>query len=379
MVRTNWHKADGPWKLKLTTKQDYDANKRLSVRIDSAFSSSIYGVKYTFTYDAKGNEILAHQYLFNLPSISNWTDEYRRTTTYTSFDSENTQFVESYNFTKSEWGNYNRTLHSYNSKNYDTATTYQEWDPQKNLWKKLSMYFYKFNANGQETESLYQEYDDVTQTFKNKDLTYYSYDASKRIATREELQFDIKGIWVYKWKYYYSYNAQGLLDKVLRKIWNTYDGVWEDHSTVKYTYDGNNRLQEELDQLMQNSSWKNSNRRSYTRDANGYHTRILYETWNNNTLSFQNTGATNFWYETKKVSGIHEKPDVKLNVYPNPSSNSLVFINADKNIAYEIYDLQGKVVQQGKLQPGTNSIILNGAKGNYILKAGNSSAVLVIQ
>lgn len=78
-------------------------------------------------------------------------------------------------------------------------------------------------------------------------------------------------------------------------------------------------------------------------------------------------------------TGIAETTSDKVVVYPNPTNRSVVFVNAESNLPYTVYDITGRTVAQGQLQQGTNSIILSEAKGMYLLKVGNNTTKIVKQ
>jgi hypothetical protein len=62
-----------------------------------------------------------------------------------------------------------------------------------------------------------------------------------------------------------------------------------------------------------------------------------------------------------------------LGVYPNPAVDYLTVSNSEENSSYHIYDLQGRVWQQGMLD-STNSIGLSTLpKGLYILSIANTT------
>jgi hypothetical protein len=62
-----------------------------------------------------------------------------------------------------------------------------------------------------------------------------------------------------------------------------------------------------------------------------------------------------------------------LGIYPNPAVVYLTVSNSEENSSYRIYDLQGRVWQQGMLD-STNSIGLSSLpKGLYILSIANTT------
>jgi hypothetical protein len=68
-----------------------------------------------------------------------------------------------------------------------------------------------------------------------------------------------------------------------------------------------------------------------------------------------------------------------LRLYPNPINGNMFFVDAETQLPYQISDLAGRIVKVGRLEKGTNNIILEEAKGVYLIKAGNATAKFILQ
>lgn len=86
-------------------------------------------------------------------------------------------------------------------------------------------------------------------------------------------------------------------------------------------------------------------------------------------------------YEILILSGI-EETDIKLSVYPNPTTDNVVLTveNANtQNMTYMIYDLLGKVIENKKLNGSQTSIsMVTLANDIYFIKVMNQDKELKI-
>ncbi len=85
-------------------------------------------------------------------------------------------------------------------------------------------------------------------------------------------------------------------------------------------------------------------------------------------------------YEISTTVGINETAiNLELSVYPNPTTDYLTLKVADNSdLNYQLYDLQGKVIANKKVNSGTTTIkmeglpkaiyFLNVTKGNQVVK-----------
>lgn len=380
-LRKQWEydtTGGGAWKNKQITKLTYTAAGMVESQVDTA-PNPTSGHRYEYTYNGNNREIQLLDRIWS-QTTQNWGNYRKYSTSRTAFDSINVYLEEGWNPVSNIWVNGSRLIHTYNAQNLDSTMTYENWFNANNQWVTGGRYIYTYNAAGKWTMYLNQNYDTSFAVFKNNYKYEYTYDGANRILSNIQSNWNPNiNIWQNAWRYTYTYNAQGLLETTQVEKWNIGTLQWDLWTFFTYTYDANNRLITELYQNRVNGAWENASRQSYTRDANGYRTRYVSETWNTNTLAWRNWNAIDYWYETKQTNGIAEQVEDQLFVYPNPSNSPVLFVNADKNLPYTIYDLTGRLVQQGSLQPGTNTVTFNEAKGIYLLNAGNGTTRIIKQ
>jgi hypothetical protein len=364
------------WNYAYQARYTYTPTGKPLQSVDSNLLSPVNCDRNTYTYNANDQEILL---VNERVSANAWVPQLRYQTTYTAFDSVNVRLTE-VNFTNT-WENYSRQLHTYNPQNRDTLLTNENWNTNTNQWRGIDRYTFVLNANGQTATATHQKYDTVSASYKNYDEQTYTYDASNRLTTSTfKFWNSSTSSWSNSSKYSYAYNANGDLGQVLTEEWDINNLEWDLYSLQTRTYNANNWQTELLFQSRNGSVWANNTRVTYTYNPQGYLTQELGELWNTNTLVWGNYLQYFYWYEGNPLSSIREPEEkTKLFVYPNPTYSPVTFVNADTDLDYSIYDMQGRLLNQGRLQPGTNSIFLNETSGTFILKAGNSATQIIKQ
>jgi hypothetical protein len=86
-------------------------------------------------------------------------------------------------------------------------------------------------------------------------------------------------------------------------------------------------------------------------------------------------------YEISTITGINETSiQLELSVYPNPTTNFLnLKFDCEKieNLSYQLYDLQGRVIENEKVNDNSTTIKMEGLpKATYFLKVTNNQNVV---
>ncbi len=190
--------------------------------------------------------------------------------------------------------------------------------------------------------------------------------------------------WENDYKSIQTNNADGNANTYLSQNWNGTLSIWSNSSFSTNTYNTNKWLIATNDQVWDDNTsvWVNSLRFNYTQNSNGYLTHRRIEEWNAGGSNWINDSESYYWYETNPFyTSIEEQAadSIELLVYPNPVSDGVLKVNSNANTSFQVFDFSGRLMQSGELQQGTNSILLNEAKGTYILRVGNSATQIVKQ
>jgi heat shock protein HslJ len=95
------------------------------------------------------------------------------------------------------------------------------------------------------------------------------------------------------------------------------------------------------------------------------------------------TGELSLWFGSSTgiayrftktpLLGTQDFTEVPLKIYPNPTSDFLMVENAKTNSSFQIFDMDGKLISQGKLGSQNKIDVSTLEKGNYILKMNSKN------
>jgi hypothetical protein len=80
-------------------------------------------------------------------------------------------------------------------------------------------------------------------------------------------------------------------------------------------------------------------------------------------------------YEISTTLGINETSiNLEMSIYPNPTTNYLTLkVEDNSNLSYQLYDLQGKVIENKKVNANYTTITMEGLPtATYFLKVTNN-------
>jgi len=86
-------------------------------------------------------------------------------------------------------------------------------------------------------------------------------------------------------------------------------------------------------------------------------------------------------YEISITSGINETAiNLEMSIYPNPTANILqLSVETEKlqGVSYQLYDLQGKIIETKKVSVSNTTINMEGlSRATYFLKVSNNNKIV---
>lgn len=366
LINSIWQKAQ-------VSNYTYNSVGQLSVVVDSTLLPVFSCSRSTYTYSA--NQKVAEFFVENLIN-GNWQAQYRIFYTYTSNDLVDEKLIQ--DFINGAWVNRVKEINTYNTQNLLESEENIVWITSSNQWRQAQMYSYGYNASNLMSSYTYGLFDTINNSFVNQYRYEYNYKANNQLEFEKYLDWNIGlSSWENAEQYSYVYDAQG---NVSNRLTETYAGSanWNLSSLATFSYDMNHRLENFLFQVWQNSNWKNSVRSAYTRNASGYTKRYQYEVWDNNNSSWRNSRAYDNWFIGVPLS-VDELQVSNLEVFPNPSSNQIVYVRTDKSCFYQLYDISGNQLQSGYLHAGVNQLSILQAPGYYFLKVDHKVTKVILK
>lgn len=106
-----------------------------------------------------------------------------------------------------------------------------------------------------------------------------------------------------------------------------------------------------------------------------YFVEVVFDTTLNCSNGSFEGSLTNYWWYNPLSADEYSLIDLKL--FPNPATDVLNINNPGQAAEYRIFDLSGKLVQKGQLQPGENSLPVQDLDaGTYLIKLHGKSGAL---
>lgn len=295
--------------------------------------------RYLYYYDAAENNI---QTDFNLRDVANsaWNDNYKDTVYFDANGRRDSIIASLYNSTTSQWEVYSistyeydpegdilaflvenyidgfrvpstLTSYSYDNNGFQIQTVYSNWDAQNDSWAQS----YKAEQTPN-TEGLVDTLTSYLYSIDLQDWTGYQrighlYNNSGKVSETNTEGF-ISGAWINSSRNYYQYDASDNLEFERSEAWQSSSGTWLYNFKVDYTNTSFNKVETMLSQFYDtnDSTWTNSQRGNYVYAGS---------------------------------SSIEKQKDLSVNVFPNPTRNTIQF-NVNEEFVAQVYDINGRLV-----------------------------------
>jgi hypothetical protein len=320
---------------------------------------------------------------------------------------------QGFDTTTQQWKNGNRTLYYYDASNNCIQRVNQNWNNVLSVWENNLYNEMSYETNRNLVSSISKTWvmnawlntqcDSFFYSSTNKEVLSYSkkwngatnaWDHYRRNTTYYSVLDSIAqgyidfydtatGVWYNGYQTLYTYNVNDKLSIQEMRRWanNIFD--YANYSKITYTYDADNRLLERNEQLWDEttSSWLN-----YSKILNEYN--VSGEVWATETSVGWVTSGSYYSYRAREeficAAGAVAISDVDADpyfaVYPNPVTAEAVHITTAVAQPFALYDLSGKVITEGRLQPGDNALTIpTVAPGMYLLKTAGNTRKLIIE
>jgi len=354
-----YNSLNGQWINSAKVDYIYNASNKVTQRVDQNWNTiaGTWGnsskIENTYLSD---NLVLLSGFAWNLTSGS-WVNSNQESYTYNG-DNQVSEFIYKFwNTSENRFVNYQRKTFTYNSTTkLNTLILEDIWNTSTNVWDKkyktatnrgfnlkpitirrdewdvASMAYYldntnylKYNANDSLVEEKSVAYIPVSATYDSSFKTIYNYDGNKRLAAKELYKYDLSSPTPDKW--------------VPNKL-ELFDYATDGRKTAKETY-----LQ-----------------------------------WDGGSKEFRFQGREEFKCFRSSVSIDKVAINPSFQIYPTPTNNETVFIDAKEKSSFTICNSLGKLIIDGQLEIGKNSIAINGfATGLYFISVNNQTKKLIIQ
>lgn len=297
----------------------------------------ISGLNYSrsiYTYNS-ANQIT--EIITEINNLGTWVNSSRRQNAY--IGNNLTEEIESV-WDGSSWVNSFRTQNIYTGTNL-TEEIESIWDGAN--WVLFSRSQNNYNGSNQLQDILYQVRDAANTSWENNSRTLF------------------------------SYNTAGLLEQEVYEEWNVINSTWDSLELTTYAYTGSN-VTEITSYFWDGSEYLAEERSLITYIEEGLFAQVTIQEYNGS--NWDNIAKLTFTYPDCLSLSIEQPETFDVSFYPNPSDNSLKFLNLPQGysgLKYTIFDMTGRLVQKGEINTDFTISTQFMTNGLYLLKLSDAS------
>lgn len=368
-----------------------------------------------YTYKSGSNKIVEAALSQNYNSASRlWVNSSKVDYTYNASNQETLKIDQSWSTSSNTWVNASKIERTYSSGNMNQLSSFG-WNTTTSVWTNSSQESYTYNGDNSVTETILKFWNTGSNTFVNYQKTTFNYNITTKLnsLTYEEIWNTSTNVWVKKNKTTYT---QGISFKPIRirlDVWdvasaayylennnylkyNTDDSLIEEKTvaynpvttlydtTYKtiYTYSLNKMDAKEMFKYdVPSNKWVPYNAEVYNYASSGFMTsKSRYLQWDAGLKEFKVEGKTVYLCTESSTNINTTQSTSSFTIYPNPANNGTLFIETKEITSYSICNSLGKLILNGQLELGNNTVSINGlASGIYFISVNNKTQKLIIQ
>ncbi len=360
-------------------KHAYDSQNRVSMIVDSSYSSSIWTSTRTFNNNFNSadypTEVIQQNYDSSVPGYVNDTK------IDITYDVSGQKISEAliYSWDGSNWNVAGKLTFTYDSNGNVTQELFQAWAGVTWVPYQRKTITITTNSGNEIHEILKEQYDVGTFSWKNVSRDVYEFDSSGKLIRHETYEWDdVSSSWVGNQKRLITYTTTGntLSIEGIVYTWNNSTNTWNTDPFNKFVdnYDTNVPFSDvswpdEINHLdTEERIWLNIYTKYFQLPQYKFIDSYAYEYVSNswNLLSYR----VYYYASSMKVAQI---PSDKVKIYPNPAQTH-VFVELSgmpEKTTFELYDLTGRKILQTEFTDQTRVDIQQLPAGIYSYKLFN--------
>ncbi len=332
--------------------------------------------KYNFLYGTN-NKLKEFGIIFEENDV--WYNWEKFDLTYTTDDKLKSEIYYKWNFTTQVWDKKTKWEYDYTGDGKISEDITYYWDTVSGDWAThTSRTAYTFNSNGKLKDCIEYIWDEISGEWKIKDYkTSFTYDNNGNITEDILYKWDTGSeTWKeYGDKYTYTYNSDGNFLEELHSVWDNTSGTWEPGEyKFTYNYNGSGDLTENIDLVWESASneWVNDYKYEFKYDNDGMPDKCLMYSYNSTWVS---DGELDISFNDIIPIIFNNSQDLKgKNIVTSRVNSSEIkfFVKGKpvKNEKMQIFDLQGRLIQELKPRYEKNSALY---AWNYTTGTGKSA------
>lgn len=421
---SNRAKSDVLLKSAQAIKQRLDSI--IEEELDSLTGKMSLSTKTEFKYNSSGN-IIQEVYSGWDKITAKWIGDWKFETSWNAQGKQYQTIDYEWDAVAKKWKNNYKTETAYNAQGQIATEIHSTWDAPMEKWQNNMKTEYTYNSSGNPTKQTTWLFDDETNQLAIASKLENTYNSAGKLIQDAHFIYN-EGEYMQFSKMDYTYNTDGSLKQ---KVGYTSDfmGGWTMSSRNEFVYNSSGDLtletsyQSDLMSAELTARWKDE----FVFDSQGNMVQEINHEWDNTAkkwfidskteFSFNNsysynelllpysdlqnyfrhmiTGTIGYeeekgtgklivtskmmaYYSSVNVSGIHEIPEFKLSVFPNPTSDYLTIglEGINQQILVELFDLKGRKVVSNYLSDADILSVRQLQPGIYICKVNINGQVI---
>jgi len=217
------------------------------------------------------------------------------------------------------WNNYVLISLDYDAANYMQKQLIQVWSEPDEAFINFAQNLYSFQ-NGNEMQRVEQTCSGGAWTNVSKFISEYT--SGNKLSKKVELEWDnMNDVWLNKKQEIHTYTA-GNETEFLQQVWNSGTTSWDNTDRNTYTYDANSNMLTNKYETWTGSAWQNVSRYTWTYNSNNQVTMELGEVWD--------FGSSSWGSNTKHTYVYDGNFNLTSHVYQVYDGGSFSWLNYDK-------------------------------------------------
>jgi hypothetical protein len=344
----------------------YDVNYNLLSSVEQLWNGSAWVNDQQVTYTYNLNRVTGE--LWQQWTGTAWVNDTYYTTSYDANGNITLELAQIWN--GSAWQNDFQSVYTYDSNNNQITFTQKIWDGSAwgNSYQEISAY----NTDRNRTDKLSQFWDGSAwiNAFRDK----YTYNTGKKLINMLEESYVDVDVWENFSQTLFTYDANNNITNELEQVWN--GSGWDNSTNYIYVYDANNNQKTKIIQTWNGASWIQSVLSSFTFDLNNFVESETNRNWTNAVLT---SGDSTLYHFHTIPTGTNDMHNETISLFPNPGDGRFTIKSNSLIDKIEVYNMSGEKIYSDLKCKGKNSFetdISYCSRGVYLLKVYTGKVII---
>lgn len=306
IVQQYWDYEEDVWVNQDAYELSYDADGNLKDAYHKYWWPVEFGLapehRYLIDYNESG-DTSEFTYQIWRRNLAMWQNIYQISLRYDSAGQVKTMTAKSWDVQTASWQFEARLVLEYVSPGLLSAIYEQSWNEGQQQWVNTARTLREYDALGR-VILIALDYATQALGWIHESRTFYDYNSSGQLAIVTMQYFQLSAnSWHNSWRTIHHYSG-ALLSEKLEEEWDEDAQRWKPQNKTQYLYDAENRLAEEIRQIL-DIEWRNLYRKLFWWDAAGNQLLQISQYWMTDTQAWQNNNRQTWEYHSNGLLSIY--------------------------------------------------------------------------